>query len=63
LNSIMNIIAQLRRGLTFARTYDSAFWALEGMSDRQLAGFGIGRAEIWRVADHLARETAARAAR
>ena len=59
----MNIIAQLRRGLTFARTYDRAFWTLEGMSDRQLAGFGIGRAEIWRVADHLARETAARAAR
>ena len=63
MNSIMKIIAQLRRGLTFARTYDRAFWALEGMSDRQLAGFGIGRAEIWRVADHLARETAARAAR
>jgi hypothetical protein len=33
------------------------------MSDRQLAGFGIGRAEIWRVADHLAREAAARTAR
>ena len=33
------------------------------MSDRQLAGFGIGRAEIWRVADHLARKAAARTAR
>jgi uncharacterized protein YjiS (DUF1127 family) len=59
----MRIIAQLRRGLTFARTYDRAFWTLERMSDRQLAGFGIGRAEIWRVADRLAREAAARTAR
>ena len=58
----MNIIAQLRRGLTLARTYNRAYWAPEGMSDRQLAGFRIGRAEIWWVADHLARETAARAA-
>jgi len=58
----LGIIARIRRGLAFVRTYDRAYWTLEGMTDRQLAGFGIGRAEIWQVADHLAREAAGRAA-
>jgi uncharacterized protein YjiS (DUF1127 family) len=58
----VSILATLRRALAFARTYDEAFHVLNGMGDRELARWGIARAEVWRVADRVAREAAGRLA-
>jgi uncharacterized protein YjiS (DUF1127 family) len=55
---VSNILAKLWRAIVFARTYDAAFWTLERLSNRQLAAYGITRAEIWRVANRVAREAA-----
>lgn len=59
----MSILARLWRAIVFARTYDTAFWTLERLSDRQLAAYGVARADIWRAADRVAREAARRAER
>jgi uncharacterized protein YjiS (DUF1127 family) len=57
----MSILIRLWQAVVYALTYDAAFLTFERLSDRQLAAYGVTRAEVWRAADRAALEAAGRA--